>query len=441
MSAPFDHPAIRFTQTTPRAQVLHQFGRWPIALALLICPSLFTSCALIKLKHQVQQLNSHGVVALHVSNLSNSATNYALALSRDAGGTNAMVGFQVIDEQGLAMFLLREDRVYDIGAFTDLNRDGMYDGNEPAQLIRNIRPTDLSSTTARPKPFELTLSTDNDLPRGRTIALPPEDPDLGEALAISLGDIADFDQPKFSSATGELGMWQPYAFIQQYGFGVYFLEPYTPKKTPVLFVYGISGSVQDWRVILEKMDRRKYQPWLVFYPSGIRLDRSANGLSNALLLLRRRYGCQYIDVVAHSMGGLVSRGAIQRAVDLAGTNFVPHFVTISTPWGGHQAAELAVKHLDFPVPSWRDMSPGSEYLKEILSKPLPTGTRHDVLFSYKSSRSLGLPDENDGVVAVQSELLPEVQEQAASVLGLYETHMSILASPVTLERVAESLSR
>jgi len=208
-----------------------------------------------------------------------------------------------------------------------------------------------------------------------------------------------------------------------------------------LFVYGISGSVQDWRGILDKMDRRKYQPWLAFYPSGLRLDRSANGLGNALLLLRRRYGCQHIDVVAHSMGGLVSRGAIQRAVVTAGTNFVPHFITISTPWGGHQAAELAVKHLDFPVPSWRDMAPGSEYLKEIFSKPLPTGTRHDMLFSYKSSGGFGLPDENDGVVAVQSELLPEVQEQAASVLGLYESHMGILVSPITLRRIEQSLAR
>jgi hypothetical protein len=128
-------------------------------------------------------------------------------------------------------------------------------------------------------------------------------------------------------------------------------------------------------------------------------------------------------------------------VSLAGTNFIAHLVTISTPWGGHQAAELAVKHLEFPVPSWRDMSPGSEYLMEIFSQPLPPGTRHDMLFSYKSSSSLGLPNENDGVVAVASELNPEVQEQAASVLGVFEDHMGILNSPITLQRVEKSLGQ
>jgi len=140
------------------------------------------------------------------------------------------------------------------------------------------------------------------------------------------------------------------------------------------------------------------------------------------------------------MGGLVSRGAIQRTVSLAKTNFIPHFVTISTPWGGHQAAELAVKHLKFPVPSWVDMAPGSKYLMEIFAKPLPAGTRHDLIFSYKSSGGFGLPDENDGVVAVPSELKPEVQEKAASVLGVYEDHMGVLNSPITLQRVEKSLA-
>lgn len=86
------------------------------------------------------------------------------------------------------------------------------------------------------------------------------------------------------------------------------------------------------------------------------------------------------------------------------------------------------------------MAPGSAYLTEILSTPLPAGTRHDMLFSYKSSGGIGLPSENDGVVAVPSELLPEVQDIAASVLGVYADHMGILSSPITLQRVERSLA-
>jgi hypothetical protein len=87
------------------------------------------------------------------------------------------------------------------------------------------------------------------------------------------------------------------------------------------------------------------------------------------------------------------------------------------------------------------MAPGSDYLKAIISEPLPAGTRHDLIFSYKSSGSFGLPDENDGVVSVPSQLLPQVQEAAASVLGVFEDHMGILNSPSSLQRVELSLSR
>jgi len=391
-------------------------------------------------KQQVKQINSHGVIAVEVFNLSKTATNYALALSKDANGTNEMVGFQVLGQDGLAIFLLRENRTYAAAAFSDLNGNGKYDNNEPAEAIRNVQPTALADLKERAKPIRLTLSLTNDLPKNQPIALPRENPDLGEALPLALGEIADLDLPKFSSAAGEAGMWKPFEFMVHDGIGVYFLEPYTPRKKPVIFVYGISGSAQDWRKILDKIDRDKYQPWLFQYPSGMRLDKSANALSSALLLLKQFHKYDTVDVVAHSMGGLVSRGAIQRTISLTGTNFIPHFVTISTPWGGHQAAELAVKHLSFPVPSWRDMAPDSDYLKEILSKPLPKGTRHDMLFSYKSSGGFGLPDENDGVVSVPSQLLPDVQDVAASVLGVYADHMGILSSPITLQRLESSLA-
>jgi len=436
-------PALQPLNTNPHSPLYQRRlpAAWRGCLLLTLCVALTPSCALLGVKKEVKQINSHGVIALAVSNLSTSATNYALALSKDANSTNEMVGFQVIGEDGLAIFLLREGRAYDVGAFSDLNGDGMYEGNEPAQLRRNQQPIALSDTSERAKPIRLTLSLTNDLPRGQTIALPRENPELGEAIPVALGEIANLDLPKFSSAVGESGMWKPFEFILNYGVGVYFLEPYTSKKTPIIFVYGISGSAQDWRKILETIDRKKYQPWLFQYPSGLRLDKSANALSSAILLLKRYHKFATIDVVAHSMGGLVARGAIQRTISLTGTNFIPHFVTISTPWGGHQAAELAVKHLSFPVPSWRDMAPDSDYLKEILSKPLPEGTRHDMLFSYKSSGGFGLPDENDGVVSVPSQLLPQVQDAAASVLGVYEGHMGILNSPITLQRIERSLAR
>lgn len=389
----------------------------------------------------MKQHNASGVIALKVANPSHTATNYALALSKSRAGSNEMIGFQVIGEDGLALFLLQLGRKYSVAAFSDLNGNGTYDGNEPAQILRNIQPTPFAEAGKRADLLNLTLSTNNDLPRAKNLTLPPENPELGEALPVSFGEIADLDQPKFSVEVGEMSMWQPYKFIREHGFGIYFLEPYSPEKIPVLFVYGIGGSPQDWRTILKKMDRKKYQPWFYQYPTGFHLDKSANALAGSLVQLKHRFGFEHIDVVAHSMGGLVSRGAIQRTAILAKTNFVARFISISTPWDGHEAAGRGVKYMNYPVPSWRDMVPGSTYLKDIRSTPIPTGTRYDLIFSYKSSSGFGLPDENDGVVSLKSELVPEVQEEAASILGLNEDHKSILNSDVTLQYLEKLLAR
>jgi hypothetical protein len=381
------------------------------------------------------------VIALKVTNPSSTATNYALALGKSRAGSNEMVGFQVIGPDGLALFLLQRGHTYSVAAFSDLNGNGTYDGGEPAQMARDIRPTPFAEATNRAQILTLTLTTSNPLPRGQKIELPRENPKLGEALPVSIGNIANLDDPKFSVEVGETSMWQPYRFIQEHGFGIYFLEPYSTTKIPVLFVYGIGGSPQDWRTIFQKMDRKKYQLWFYQYPSGFHLDKSANALANSLVLLKQRYGFDQMDIVAHSMGGLVARGGIQRAAILAKTNFVAHFISISTPWAGHEAAGRGVKYMNYPVPSWQDMVPGSPYQKEILSKPLPVGTRYDLIFSYKSSSGFGLPNENDGVVSLQSQLVPQVQLKAASVFGLHEDHKEILNSPVTLRHIEKLLSR
>lgn len=414
--------------------------RWRHALALVLGAGLVASCSLLGVKREVKQLAAHGVISVQVISGNTSAPIYALAWTVAAKGTNEMIGFQPVGADGVAVFLLLQTQTYNVGAFADLNNNGAYDGGEPVAYLKNLQPTPIADPDARARTLQLKLSPTNGLPPGQSAVVPRENPELGDALPVALGEIANLNDPKFSAEVGEMGMWKPYEFILRHGFGIYFLEAYDPHRLPVLFVYGISGSPQDWRTAMEKLDRRKYQVWFAYYPSGSRLDKTANGLAAAILLLKQRHGFDRMAVVAHSMGGLVSRGAIQRVVKQAGTNFIPEFFTVSTPWGGAEAAESAVKHLKYPVPSWRDMAPGSEYLQEILSQPLPPGTRHDLMFSFQRSGRIGLPPENDGVVGVASELFETVQAQAATVFGLPLGHMEIPNSPITLRRLETRLA-
>ncbi len=137
-------------------------------------------------------------------------------------------------------------------------------------------------------------------------------------------------------------------------------------------------------------------------------------------------------MVAHSMGGLVARAAIEEAARSAGADYIPRFVSISTPWGGHQAASAGIRRLKKPVPSWIDVAPDSEFLTKIYTTRLPGGTRYLLIYGSKEGGPFWLKGENDGVVTVASETNARIKEDAASVIHLPYGHVEILEQDKTL---------
>jgi pimeloyl-ACP methyl ester carboxylesterase len=258
-------------------------------------------------------------------------------------------------------------------------------------------------------------------------------------IRISAGEIADLDDPRFAATRGEDGLWTPATLAIQSGFGVYFLEPYDPSRIPVLFVHGAAGSPQDWRTAMEKLDRRRYQPWFYFYPSGGRLEAAAGALNEGVKRLHSRYGFKRLDVVAHSMGGLVSRRFVVKNVVEDGHSYIRTFITFSTPWGGHEAAAMGVKWAPTAVPSWYDMEQGSDFLDRLFDRRLKGKVAHHLFYSHRAKRSAIMPGENDGTVSVASQLRAEAKADAASVQGYDEDHVSILSARAPLRRAKEIL--
>jgi hypothetical protein len=199
-------------------------------------------------------------------------------------------------------------------------------------------------------------------------------------------------------------------------------------------VSGIGGSPQDGRFLIEHLDRKRYQLWFYHYPSGMRLDRVAQALSTGLGVLKRQLGFAHCDVVAHSMGGLVARVAIYGAVEAEGADFIPKFVSISTPWGGHKAAKTGIRMLKHPVPSWLDVCPNSDYLVSMYTISLPPGTEHHLIYGVLGD------DKDDGVVTVESETDPRIAASATSVTRFPYEHTEILGQGDVLARVAEALA-
>jgi hypothetical protein len=120
--------------------------------------------------------------------------------------------------------------------------------------------------------------------------------------------------------------------------------------------------------------------------------------------------------------------------------YVRRFVTISTPWGGHEAASMGVKFGPAVVPSWRDMVTGSDFQKAILARPLKGKVDHLLIYGYHRSKSLVLPHENDGTVSVVSELAPGAKKDAVTVAGFDADHVGILSRPDVVRLVDEFLA-
>ena len=306
-------------------------------------------------------------------------------------------------------------------------------------MLRDVRPVPLADPQARARPREVTLTRDVGLPAGTVIQVPRENRALGGKLNLAIGEVTSLDAPRFAEKAGSGGLWRPLDFLSGNTLGLYFTEPYDPQRIPLVLVYGIGGSPQDWRYFIEHFDRSRHQLWFFHYPSGMRLDLVAETLAGGLRMLRQRHGFQRCDLVAHSMGGLVARAALTRVVAREGQNFIPRFVSISTPWGGHKAAESGIRHLKKPVPSWLDVAPNSPFLTHLYATPLPQGTTHDLIYGSVQKGPFWLKEPNDGVVTIASETDPRIEDSARSVRHLPFGHVPILNQPETLELVRAAL--
>jgi pimeloyl-ACP methyl ester carboxylesterase len=193
----------------------------------------------------------------------------------------------------------------------------------------------------------------------------------------------------------------------------------------------MAGTPLDFAPLIDRLDRTRFQPWVFYYPSGARLESLAAVLTQLFVRLRVQYGFDRAAVVAHSMGGLVTRGFLLQDYETHAADVVRTYVTISSPLGGMASAGKGVEMSPIVVRSWYGLAPGSEYLDGLFyedpagktkRRSLPKSMSYHLLFGFRGSG----PD--DGIVALSSQLRQEAQEEARTERGFDETHTSILQS-------------
>ncbi|MFN3242486.1 MAG: esterase/lipase family protein [Planctomycetota bacterium] len=388
--------------------------RWMLLVALA---ALTPSCVLFRYGDDIARLEAIGSVSGEVRGADGPIV---VALYRTLDGEDFRAGTLWVREgPGPFAFPAAPGKAY-LFAFADANRDMTYQPTERFGWYGDPTLLDLGEgERATDLDIELLDAVDAE-ERYPWILESPTTFEPIDPQATHIGEVVTMDDPRFAPAVGHDGMWEPYRFLEDGREGLFFLEPYAKHKIPVLLIHGIRSAGGDWREVVARLDRTRYQPWILQYPSGFDLATVGLYVHQALLQLHVQHGFERLCIVAHSMGGLVGRNVVSRCIE-SGDVPVDTFITVSTPWGGHWGASVGVAIAPTVVPVWRDMVPDSPFLQSLWQRPLPDDVHFSMLFSFRGS-------SDDGVISFESQLPLHVQQRARNVIGLHEDHHSILKS-------------
>ena len=409
-----------------------------IILTLLL--SLSSGCLFKTLRKDLEEYNSFLPITGSIVVDNSSIYPVVLALLSGEIGDGKIVSYKVFYGTNDFTFTVTEDK-YRLFAFEDVNEDMTYQKNERAAwygfddkfiLERDKDLPEIKMILQTPDSVEKTF------PFIKTKTYPPVK--LTGSM-IKIGKIIDLKDPLYQEAYGRVGMWEPVRFMKEVGAGIYFLRKFDSTKTPVLFVHGIGGSASEFEYIATELDTSKYQPFFCVYPSGLRLAKLATGISNILINMRAKYHFKEINVIAHSMGGLVALGILQNNANRTNPIKINNFITLSTPWKGQAGAAKGVKSAPVVVPSWYDMDPASAYIKNIKKIGVPKGITYSLFFSYIATGRGSMIDGNhDGTVTLESQLDKKLQDRAKTFVGIRADHTGILKSEVVSKRIDTILS-
>lgn len=340
--------------------------------------------------------------------------------------------YVILDSSGRFELVLHAGR-YQLVAFVDTNKNLQLDEGEASGVLEQ-------EITLEPRKVLTGLNIFiKDSPPKKPLQpgyrLPPKQ--FSPYRATNAGAIADLDEQGFSAEfASDKGYWEALRFFQEMGGNIYFLETYDPKRIPILFVHGARGSPQDWRYVIERLDKSNYQAWMYYYPTGPSMGDLSNLLDVKLHELQSKYHFPRMHVVAHSAGGLLTRDFLVRYGE--GHPSIDSFISISTPWGGEVMAESGVKFSPVVLPSWIEMQPNGPFIRNLFSKPLPTNIAYHLLFGYRGSATFVRPN-TDGTVTLASILDGRAQKEARSMAAFDEDHVGVLASQAVVDRIAETL--
>jgi len=177
-----------------------------------------------------------------------------------------------------------------------------------------------------------------------------------------------------------------------------FLPPHLDASRPVtILIHGLDSDCSDFTSIGQLLRDGGQQTACFVYPNDERIDQSAAFFVEHLAALHETFPDLAINVVAHSMGSLVARAAIEGPEYPGG---VHHFILIAPPNHGTALARYRFllelrehywlwKHDKGWSPTWmitdglgeagRDLKPNSRFLARLNSLPRRSSVEYTII--------------------------------------------------------------
>ena len=185
-------------------------------------------------------------------------------------------------------------------------------------------------------------------------------------------------------------------------YGLFMPEPFDPSRPLVVLLHGLDCNKANCTDMKALLIGDGYQVATFSYPSDQPIAESVAFFGKHMCDLRREYPQARVDILAHSMGGLVGRGYVEGDGYAGG---IDRLIMVGPPNAGSGWAAWRIlleiqEHYQLwrHEPKWRaswmitdgfgeagrDLKPGSKFLQELNARPRREGVRYTIVAGSQS---------------------------------------------------------